>query len=231
MKLIAFDADDTLWANEPTYVNVQQKLAGLLAHHVDQDTLTSRFYDTQIRNLRLFGYGAKSFTLSMIETAIELTNGAVTGSEVQQIIDVGRELLAYPIDVLEGVHDVLETLAKRYELMVLTKGDLFDQESKIARSGLGDFFTHIEIVSEKDEQSYRRILSKYNCQPADFLMIGNSLKSDVLPVVHIGARAIHIPFAITWAHERVAPEQLAGKSFATLERMQDVLPWLALNEL
>ena len=226
MKLIAFDADDTLWVNEPNYVDVKEKLCELLSHHIDQNTLSERFYDAQMRNLHLFGYGAKSFILSMIETAIELTNGAITGNEIQQIIDVGRRLLDFPIDVLDGVPEVLETLSKRYDLMVLTKGDLFDQESKIARSGLAHYFKHVEIVSEKNEQSYRRILQKYNVQPADFLMIGNSLKSDVLPIVHIGGRAIHIPYAITWAHERVDDAQLTGKSFTTLSSIRELLELL-----
>lgn len=223
MKLIAFDADDTLWVNEPNYIDVKDKLYELLSQHINQETLSQQFYATQTRNLELFGYGAKSFILSMIETAIELTNGAVTGVEIQQIIDVGRRLLDFPIDVLDGIPDVLEVLSKDFDLMVLTKGDLFDQESKIARSGLGYYFKHVEIVSEKNEQTYERILKKYNVQPADFIMIGNSLKSDILPVVHIGARAIHIPYAVTWEHERVTDEQLTGKSFTTLRNVRELL--------
>lgn len=223
MKRIAFDADDTLWANEPNFVDVQQKLCEMLSHHIDGEILSQQFYDTQIKNLHVFGYGAKSFMLSMIETAIELTHGAITGSEIQQIIDVGRKLIDFPIEVLDGVREVLETLSRHHDLMVITKGDLFDQESKIARSGLGHYFKHVEIVSEKNEQAYLRILQKYGIQPADFLMVGNSLKSDILPVVHIGARAIHIPFEITWAHEQVADEQLVGKSFTTLASMRELL--------
>ncbi|SOD96673.1 HAD family hydrolase [Spirosoma fluviale] len=226
MKLIAFDADDTLWVNEPNYVDVKQKLCEMLSHHVDEETLAVRFYDAQIRSLNTFGYGAKSFMLSMIETAIELTNGTITGTEIQQIINVGRKLLDFPIELLDGVAEVLETLSKHFDLMVLTKGDLFDQESKIARSGLGHYFKHVEIVSEKDEQAYLRILQKYNVQPADFLMIGNSLKSDILPVVHIGARAIHIPYATVWAHEQVVDEQLVGKSFTTLNSARELLELL-----
>ena len=226
MKLIAFDADDTLWVNEPNYVDVKEKLCELLSHHIDQNTLSERFYDAQMRNLHLFGYGAKSFILSMIETAIELTNGAITGNEIQQIIDVGRRLLDFSIDVLDGVPEVLETLSKQYDLMVLTKGDLFDQESKIARSGLAHYFKHVEIVSEKNEQAYQRVLQKYNVQPPDFLMISNSLKSDVLPVVHIGGRAIHIPYAITWAHEQVDDAELTGKSFTTLGSVRELLELL-----
>ncbi|UFH55167.1 HAD family hydrolase [Spirosoma sp. KNUC1025] len=231
MKLIAFDADDTLWVNEPNYVDVKQELCTLLSHHVDEETLTNRFYDAQIRNLHIFGYGAKSFILSMIETAIELTDGAITGYEIQQIIDVGRRLIDFPIDVLDGIPEVLETLSKDFDLMVLTKGDLFDQESKIARSGLGHYFKHVEIVSEKNEQAYQRVLQKYNVRPSDFIMIGNSLKSDILPVVHIGARAIHIPYAITWVHEQVADEHLVGKSFTTLESARELLAILKIKEI
>lgn len=223
MKLIAFDADDTLWVNEPNYVDVKQKLCELLLHHIDQETLSRRFYTTQMRNLDLFGYGAKSFILAMIETVIELTDGAVTGTEIQQIIDTGKKLLDFPIEVLDGIPEVLETLAKDFDLMVLTKGDLFDQESKIARSGLGHYFKHIEIVSEKNEKAYQRILQRYNLQPSEFVMIGNSLKSDILPVVHIGARAIHIPYAITWEHEQVADEQLLGKSFTAVASARELL--------
>lgn len=223
MKLIAFDADDTLWVNEPNYVNVKEKLCELLAHYVEQDVLTDRFYDAQIRNLHMYGYGAKSFILSMVETAIELTDGAITGREIQQIIDTGRKLIDFPIDVFDGIHEVLEILSKDFDLMVLTKGDLFDQESKIARSGLGHFFKHVEIVSEKNEQSYQRILDRYGVAPADFIMIGNSLKSDILPVVHIGGRAIHIPYSVTWAHEHVTDEQLMGKSFTTLASARELL--------
>lgn len=226
MKLIAFDADDTLWVNEPNYVDVKQKLCEMLAHHVDEEILSTRFYDAQIRSLKVFGYGAKSFILSMIETAIELTDGAITGGEIQQIIDTGRKLLDFPIEVLDGVEEVLETLSKHFDLMVLTKGDLFDQESKIARSGLGHYFKYVEIVSEKNEQAYQRILQRYNVQPADFVMIGNSLKSDILPVVHIGGRAIHIPYATTWAHELVTDEQLVGKSFTTLSSARELLELL-----
>lgn len=204
-------------------MDVKQKLCELLSHYIDQETLEDRFYDAQIRNLQHFGYGAKSFILSMIETAIELTGGAITSREIQQIINTGRQLIDFPIEILDGITEVLETLSAQFDLMLLTKGDLFDQESKIARSGLVHHFKRVEIVSEKNEESYRRVLKKYAVEPADFLMIGNSLKSDILPVVHIGGRAIHIPYAVTWAHERVDDEQLMGKSFTTLSSARELL--------
>jgi putative hydrolase of the HAD superfamily len=230
LKLIAFDADDTLWENEPNYVNVQQTLSELLAHHIDPKQMMDRFYVTQIKNLALFGYGAKGFMLSMIETAIELTDGAVTGSEIQQIIDVGKSLIRFPINVLAGVHEVLDTLSRQYDLMIITKGDLFDQESKIARSGVGHYFKHMEIVSEKEPAAYQRILQRYGVEPGGFLMIGNSVKSDVLPVLEIGAWAVHVPFEITWGHELVAEELLAGKAFPRMTSIRDVLPWLGIPD-
>lgn len=223
IKLIAFDADDTLWVNEPMFVDVQQKMIALLSVHVDADTITRRFYETQIRNLKFFGYGAKAFTLSMIETALELTHNEVTGAEIQQIMDIGRSLMGFPIERLDGVDEVLDYLTPRYDLMVLTKGDLFDQESKIARSGLGHYFRHVEIVSEKDEATYERIIRRYGLQPDEFLMIGNSLKSDVLPVLHVGGQAIHIPYEITWAHEQVSESKLEGKSYLTLSGIRELM--------
>lgn len=223
MKLIAFDADDTLWVNEPNYVDVKEKMYELLSHYIDQPTLEKRFYEAQIKNLHHFGYGAKSFILAMIETAIELTNGAISSAEIQQIIDAGRQLIDFPIELLDGIPEVLETLSGQFDLMLLSKGDLFDQESEIARSGLVHHFKHIEIVSEKNEQSYRKILQKHGVDPADFLMIGNSLKSDVLPVIQIGGRAIHIPSAVTWSHEQVEDGQLTGQSFTTLSSARELL--------
>ncbi|WP_266369027.1 HAD family hydrolase [Tellurirhabdus rosea] len=225
LKLIAFDADDTLWVNEPNYINVEKRIHAILAAHTDAETISRHFYHAQIRNLRIFGYGAKGYMLSMIETAIELTGGEVTGHEIQQIIDTGKELIHYPIELLPGVRETLETLHGHYELMVLTKGDLFDQESKIARSGLGPFFSHVEIVSEKNEPTYQRLLSRYAIRPEEFLMIGNSLKSDVLPVIHIGGQAVHIPYEITWGHEQVSDEQLLGKNFLNLSAMTELLSY------
>jgi len=227
LKLIAFDADDTLWVNEPNYINVEKKVHAILDAHIDAETISRHFYHTQIENLKEFGYGAKGFMLSMIETAIELTNGEVSGREIQQIIDTCKELLHYPIQTLDGVRETLEALHGRYELMILTKGDLFDQESKIARSGLGHFFDHVEIVSEKNEAAYRRILRRYGRQPDEFLMIGNSLKSDILPVVHIGAQAVYVPYEITWGHEMVSEELLRDKHFLQLASLREFPALLA----
>ena len=199
----------------------------ILARCGDPAYIGRHLYAVQRRNMHLFGYGAKSLMLAMVETAIQLTEGAVTGVEIQQMLDLGKRLLDFPIEPLPGVLEVLTELKRRGEpLMVLTKGDLFDQESKLARSGLGDFFDHVEIVSEKNEATYQRILTRHGVSPADFLMIGNSLKSDILPVVALGAQALHVPYHTTWVHEEVPAEQLVGLAFHRVEALTDVLAYL-----
>lgn len=227
-KLIAFDADDTLWPNQPHFDQAEARLYDLLTHYADAATLSRNFLAVQRETLPLFGYGAKSFMLSMIETVIRLTEGRVTGHEIQQILDHGKRLLDFPIEPLPDVVPVLEVLREQgTPLMLLTKGDLFDQESKLARSGLGDFFTHVEIVSEKNEATYQRLLARYRLQPAEFVMVGNSLKSDVLPVARLGARAVYVPYHTTWAMERVPAEQLQGVTFHQVEALAEVVAYLA----
>jgi putative hydrolase of the HAD superfamily len=227
-QLIAFDADDTLWPNQPHFDAVEAQFLTILSAHGEVDAINARLYDVQRQNMQLFGYGAKSFMLSMIETAIQLTDGEVRGHEIQQLLDLGKRLLDYPIETLPGVREILTELRKRgHTLMVLTKGDLFDQESKLARSGLGDFFDHVEIVSEKNEAMYHRLFTRYALPPEAFVMVGNSLKSDVLPVARLGARAIHIPYHVTWAFEEVPAEQLVGVHFQTADSMEKVLAYLS----
>ncbi len=222
--LIAFDADDTLWPNQPHFDAVESRLFTILAHCGDPARIGEQLYAVQRRNMALFGYGAKSFMLSMIETAIQLTEGAVTGHDIQQILDMGKDLLRFPIEPLPGVVEVLAELRQRgHRLMVLTKGDLFDQESKLARSGLGDLFDHVEVVSEKDEATYQRLLARHNATPDTFVMVGNSLKSDVLPVARLGLRAVHVPYHANWVFEQVAPEQLAGLAFQQVDSVLEVL--------
>jgi putative hydrolase of the HAD superfamily len=225
--LIAFDADDTLWSNQPHFDQVEARLFNIMAHCGDPDHISRHLNAVQRENMKLFGYGAKSFMLSMIETAIQLTNGAVTGTYIQQILDMGKDLLRYPIEPLPGVEEVLTELRQRgHQLMVLTKGDLFDQESKIARSGLGDFFDHVEIVSEKDEATYQRLLTRYSAQPENFCMIGNSLKSDIIPVARLGFRSVHVPYHATWIFEQVDPETLTGLEFHKVDDLREVLAYL-----
>ncbi len=220
-SLIAFDADDTLWHNESHYQRTQERLQELLAPVCSAETTKEALYATEMRNLKLFGYGAKSFGLSMIETAIELTGGRIAGHEIQQIIDAVKEMLTNDIGILEGVKETLADLASRYPLMLITKGDLVDQESKLVRSGLAGYFEHVEIVSEKTSTVYAGLLKKIDVAPDRFLMVGNSMRSDILPVTEIGGHAVHIPYHVTWAHETMSGHQSDG--YFELERL-DQLP-------
>ncbi len=223
---IAFDADDTLWHNERIFLSTREKYKALLAKYHDIEWIDQRLDETESRNIKHFGYGIKGFTLSMIETACELSEGRINGLETLQIINFAREMLASPIDILEGVSETIHELSHRYSLMLITKGDLFDQESKLARSGLGDYFNAVEIVSEKRAGIYQTILEKHKISPNEFLMIGNSLRSDILPVVEIGGKAVHIPYETEWFHDRVSAKELDGKDFATLEKISDLDDWL-----
>ena len=221
---IAFDADDTLWPCQPHFDHVEAQLLQILAPYADHATTNVRLYDVQRANMSLFGYGAKSFMLSMIETTIQLSGGAVVGREIQQILDLGKDLLRFVIEPLPDVVDVLTELKERgHKLILLTKGDLFDQESKIARSGLGDFFDYVEIVSEKDVPTYDRLFVRLGATPENFVMIGNSLKSDILPVARLGFPAIHVPYHANWIHEYVPAELLAEVEFRAVERLREVL--------
>jgi putative hydrolase of the HAD superfamily len=200
-EFIAFDADDTLWHNERLYIDAQAKFKQLLAQYHSPEWIEERLYHTEMRNLQHFGYGIKAFTLSMIETAVELTEGRITGNDIQTIIDSAKAMLASEVELLEHVVDTLASLTTTYTLMVITKGDLFDQETKIVRSGLAQHFRHIEIVSDKSRESYAKLFRRHNIMPERFLMVGNSLRSDILPVLALGASAVYIPYQHTWTHE------------------------------
>jgi putative hydrolase of the HAD superfamily len=226
---IAFDADDTLWHNEHLYLNTQNKFKQLLCQYHNDEWIEQRLNETEIRNLQHFGYGIKGFTLSMIETAIELSEGRVSVNEIQAIIEFGKEMLQAPVELLDGVRETIAQLAVTYELMLITKGDLIDQEAKIARSGLGDYFSHIEVVSEKNAETYQKIIAKYGITTQRFLMVGNSLKSDILPVIAMGGRAVYIPYKTMWVHERVADEDLDDRQYVTIEHI-NFLPAL-LDEM
>jgi putative hydrolase of the HAD superfamily len=202
-EIIALDADDTLWHNETLYHGTQEKFRRLLADYANPEVVNQALYEKEMSNLSHFGYGIKSFTLSMLETAITLADGHLTGKEVQAIINFAKEMVNAPTELLDHVAETVPQLAQTHQLMLLTKGDLLDQEAKLARSGLGDYFDHVEVVSHKTPDTYAAILSRYQVQPEHFLMVGNSLKSDVLPVVAVGGTAVYIPYHLTWAHETV----------------------------
>ena len=204
IRVIGIDGDDTLWHNETVFSLTQERFRQLLSVHLpDTAQLDQRLHDRERANLRLFGYGIKGFTLSMIETAIEVSDGRVSATEIQALIDAGKAMLAHPVELLDGVQATLESLAAGYQLILITKGDLFDQESKIARSGLAELFWRIEILAEKDEASYRRILDRHEVAPAEFLMVGNSPRSDIAPVTALGAAAVLVPYPLTWQHEQL----------------------------
>jgi len=213
IRLVAFDADDTLWHNERLFVHVQERFRALLGEYTGGDVIEQRLYETEVANLRHYGYGVKSFTLSMIETAVDLTEGRIRGSDIEAILHLGREMLLAPVDILDGVRNVIIEIGRRHDLMVLTKGDLIDQESKVARSGLGDLFTHVEVVSRKDRATYERVIDQHGLEPSEFVMVGNSLRSDIIPVAEMGAHAIHVPYETTWQHEHVADDDLDGLAF------------------
>ncbi len=224
--LIAFDADDTLWHNEPLFVATQAQFRELLLPYHPGEWIDERLHATEIKNLRHFGYGIKGFVLSMIETAVELTEGRISGAEIQKIMGWGYDMIAAPVELLEGVEDTIGFLATGCRLALLTKGDLFDQESKLARSGLARYFDTIEVVADKTPATYRTVIARYNVRPGRFLMVGNSLRSDVLPVLEIGGAAIHLPYHTTWQHEHVPPEALAGLTIVELPSIREVAPWV-----
>jgi len=226
---LGFDADDTLWHNEGLFSAAHAKFHALLAAHHDAATVDRALYATELRNLPLYGYGAKGFTLSAIETAIELTAGRVSSAELRELIALGREILAHPVELLDAVPDVLTSLAASgHRMILITKGDLQHQERKIAESGLAPHFLATEVVSEKDDATYRRVLARYGLDPTRFLMIGNSLKSDIAPILRLGGLAAHIPYHLTWEHERLAAPPEAPGRFFTLESLRE-LPSLVAN--
>ena len=221
-KVIAFDADDTLWINEPYFQETEEKFCELLLPYLSRHTLSQELFKTEIGNLRLYGYGIKGYILSMIEAALKISNNTISNEIIEKIIQYGKELLEKPIELLDGVEETLETLKKDYKLVVATKGDLLDQRRKLHNSGLGKYFHHIEVMSDKQEVDYSDLVKRLDINPSEFLMIGNSLKSDVLPVLGIGGHAIHIPFHTTWEHERI-DYKVEHANFKDFEKITDIL--------
>lgn len=225
IQVIAFDADDTLWANEPFFQETERKLCALLEDYLPHHTVSQELFKTQIQNLPLYGYGVKSFILSMIETSLEVSEKTISLEIIEKIIALGKEMLQKPIELLDGVEEVLQTLHGRYRLVVATKGDLLDQERKLMKSGLAHYFHHIEIMSDKRESDYQKLLKHLDIAPEEFLMIGNSLKSDVLPVLAIGGHGFHIPYHTTWAYEHIEHtiEHPHFQSFSSLREILNLL--------
>jgi len=211
LTTIGFDADDTLWQNEQFFRLTERRFAGLLAEHGEAEQISARLLEAERRNLAVYGFGIKGFTLSMIETAIEISAGRVPGSVVAEILAAGREMLSHPIEPLPHARETVEKLAGAYRLVLITKGDLFDQERKLAQSGLGDLFDAVEIVSDKSTATYARIFSHHGDGPEKSMMVGNSLKSDVVPVIDAGGWGVHVPHELTWVLEHVEPPKAAPR--------------------
>ncbi len=223
LKIIGFDADDTLWVNETYFREAEHRFAKLLASYETQNKIDQELFKSEINNLKDYGYGVKGFVLSMIECAIDLSNYQISPKTIEEILNIGKEMINKPIDLLDGVEEVLEVLSKKYRLIVATKGDLLDQERKLEKSNLMQYFHHIEVMSEKKPNNYKKLIKNLDIKPSEFLMVGNSLKSDVLPLVEIGASAIHIPFHTTWIHERVHEDTIKNKDYKTVSNIKDVL--------
>ncbi|KFC73398.1 dUMP phosphatase [Bosea sp. LC85] len=215
LTTIGFDADDTLWQNEQFFRLTEDRFVTLLGEHGEAADISGRLLDAERRNLGFYGFGIKGFTLSMIETAIEITGGNVPASVIAEILAAGREMLAHPVETLPGVQETLEALASEYRLVLITKGDLFDQERKLAQSGLGDFFQAVEIVSDKSVTTYERIFARHGDGARHAMMVGNSLKSDILPALQAGAWAVHVPHELTWVLEH-AEEPVAEQRYRRL---------------
>ncbi len=203
IEVVSFDADDTLWHNESYFLEAQEKFWYLLEDFLPAHASGAELAKTEGQNIELYGYGIKAFILSMIESAIRISDGRITAKGVQTIIDFGKEMLDKPVELLDGVEQVLQQLEGKYRLVVTTKGDLLDQERKLVKSGLANYFHHIEIVSDKTEPEYKKLIKHLDIRPDQFLMIGNSLRSDVLPVLKVGGHAVHVPYHTTWDHEQI----------------------------
>ena len=223
VKVIGFDADDTLWVNETYFREAELEFAKLLSAYETSNKIDQELFKKEMDNLELYGYGVKGFVLSMVEMALEISNYNVSNKTIEAILDIGKDMINKPVELLDGVEEVLETLSKQYKLILATKGDLLDQERKLEKSGLIDHFHHIEVLSDKKEANYSKLLNHLDINPSEFLMIGNSLKSDILPLVNIKAHAIHVPFHTTWAHEEVSKKESNGKAYKTVSRLRDIL--------
>lgn len=223
IKVIAFDADDTLWVNETYFREAEEEFAKLLSKYETKNKIDQELFKTEIKNLAIYGYGIKGFVLSMIECALELSNYKIKPTVIEKIVDIGKDMLEKPIELLDGVEEVLKKLQGNYKLIVATKGDLLDQERKLEKSNLLKYFHHIEVMSDKKTKDYKKIIRHLDIEPKEILMVGNSLKSDVLPLLKIGASAIHIPFHTTWVHEEVALEEQQNTDFITLRNIKELL--------
>ena len=225
LKVIAFDADDTLWVNEPYFQATEEMFCSLLENFSPQHTISKELFKVEVDNLPLYGYGIKGYILSMIEAALSISEKSISVEVVETILQYGKDMLNQPIEILNDVEHVLSSLKDHYRLVVATKGDLLDQERKLKKSGLAHYFHHIEIMSDKKEDDYIKLIKHLDINPEEFMMIGNSLKSDVMPVINIGGHAVHVPFHTTWAHEHVETV-LTHENFKQADKINEVLEFV-----
>ncbi|MDA9111463.1 HAD family hydrolase [Flavicella sp.] len=222
IKVIAFDADDTLWTNEPYFREAEQQVAQLLTDYETTNKIHQELYKIEIDNLGYYGYGVKGFILSMIELALDISNEQISPLVLSKILEIGKDMLGKPIELLEGVKEVLDFLHGDFKLIVATKGDLLDQERKLEKSGLLDYFHHVEVMSDKKEADYMKIIKHLEIEPSELLMVGNSLRSDVLPLLAIGAAAVHVPYHTTWMHEQVSEAEDPKEFYKTLHQLVEL---------
>src|SRR5713226_4102038 len=222
IRYVAFDGDDTLWHNETRFHLTQTALRDLLRRHVPDADVETHLAEVEMRNLRFYGYGVKAFTLSMLETAIQVTGGRIPTADLEVILSWGKKMLGEPTELLEGVEAALRRVGRNHELLLITKGDLFDQESKLARSGLAELFSGVEILSEKNVEAYRSVLRRRQIEPSEFVMVGNSLRSDIAPVVALGAIGVHIPYPLTWHHELIPEDAMPGAGWHRLPSIKEL---------
>lgn len=223
IKFIGFDADDTLWMNETYYRETEQQFVKLMQPYGDEKRVMQTLMHTELKNLPLYGYGAKGFMLSMMETALEISNAGADASVFDGVIALGKDLLNKPVILLDGARRVLEYFKGRYPMILATKGDLLDQERKLRKSGLDSCFHHIEVMSDKKEENYRRLLKHLGVKPEEFMMVGNSLKSDVLPLLKLGAWGVHVPYHTTWVHEETNEDPSQWQRFRKLKKLSDLI--------
>lgn len=227
IKVIAFDADDTLWVNEPYFQAVEKDFCELLKPYGTPEEISAALFKTEMQNLGLYGYGAKGYMLSLMETALRISGYRLSPSDMNKLIAWGKGLLAIPICLLDGVEDVLKALSGRYRLVVATKGDLLDQQRKLERSGVSAYFDHIEIMSEKAEKDYEKLIGRLDITPDEFLMVGNSLRSDILPVLALGGTGVHVPFHTEWKYEAAGQEMPGYSRYKRVDCLRELIPLLS----
>ncbi|WP_394973212.1 HAD family hydrolase [uncultured Croceitalea sp.] len=226
IEVIGFDADDTLWVNETYFRETEERFAELLEGYETKNKIDQELFKMEMQNLETYGYGIKGFMLSMVESALDLSNNRISQQTILDILNLGKKMIQHPVELLDGVKEVLEKFQNKYRLIVLTKGDLLDQERKLEKSGLSKYFHHVEVLSDKKEANYLKLLNHLEIDINKFLMVGNSLKSDVIPILNIGGKAIHVPFHTTWVHELVSEEEEKVNNHLKLNSIRDILKYL-----